>query len=73
VEETNRRSAILSNPLLVIRRQQQVEIGVLRQIVEREQVADRVLVLGARKAMEERQSAGVRVRGGHTIERAFEL
>ena len=57
----------------VIGGQQQLEIELARQVVEREQVADGVAVLGARQPPERRHLAGVRPRRRGLVERAFEI
>ena len=56
----------------VIGRQQQLEIELGRQVVEREQVADRMAVLGAREAPERGHGAGLRLRRGGGVELRFE-
>ena len=56
----------------VVGRQQQLEIELGRQVVEREQVADRVAVLGARQTPERRHVAGLRLAGRRGVELRFE-
>ena len=58
----------------VVGGQQQLEIELARQVVEREQVADRVAVLGARQPPERRHARrGCGCAAAAVVERAFEI
>ena len=52
----------------VVGGQQVVDAHFLRQVAEREQIADRVAILGAAEPMRERQLADLRARGRRAIE-----
>ena len=56
----------------VVGRQQQRIIHLLGQRVERQQIADGVLILGAAQAMQQRQLAGIRLCGGCPVELGLE-
>ena len=61
--ETNKQIGdVVEAAARVVGGQQQLEVELGRQVVEREQVADRVAVLGAREAPEHRHVAGLRLR-----------
>ena len=64
---------MLSKPLAALSAgKQQLEVELGRQVVEREQVADRVAVLGARQAPESRHVAGLRLARGGGVELRLE-
>ena len=64
---------MLSKPLAALSAgKQQLEIELGRQAVEREQIANRVAVLGPRQAPEGRHFAGLRRRRGGGVELRFE-
>ena len=56
----------------VVLRQQRGEVHLLRKRIEREQIANRVLILGTAQPMEQRQRTGIRLRDCRAIELGLE-